>query len=73
MPARHDAGVRTSGDQIRLDTRGISATRTNFPTRSGTIFSDRYGTLNVGGTQAADAQARLDVWPRLLAFLASGL
>jgi dienelactone hydrolase len=50
---------------------GVGSPLPNRPTRSGVIFSDRYGALYIGGSQTADAQGRLDVWPRLLAFLAS--
>jgi dienelactone hydrolase len=40
----------------------------NVPTR--TTVASRYGVLNMGGSPGADAAARADSWPKLLAFLA---
>ncbi|HEY6032112.1 MAG TPA: acyl-CoA thioester hydrolase/BAAT C-terminal domain-containing protein, partial [Gaiellaceae bacterium] len=40
----------------------------NVPTRS--VVHSRYGTLDLGGTQQADALARAQEWPALLRFLA---
>ena len=33
------------------------------------VVDTRYGRLNLGGTRAADAHARADLWPKLLRFL----
>ena len=49
----------------------VGATLPNLATSSGFVTSPRYGRLNVGGNQEGDALARLDAWPRLLAFLAA--
>ena len=34
-----------------------------------TVVTSRYGLLDLGGTRAADAAAKADAWPKLLAFL----
>jgi dienelactone hydrolase len=46
----------------------VGAMVPNVPTT--TSASSRYGRLQYGGSPAADAAARADSWPRLLAFLA---
>jgi dienelactone hydrolase len=47
---------------------GIGFAVPNVPVE--TRFESRYGTLYLGGSAAADARARADLWPKLLRFLA---
>jgi hypothetical protein len=46
----------------------VGALVPNLP-ESDTVVTSRYGVLNLGGTRAADAAAKEDAWPKLLAFL----
>jgi dienelactone hydrolase len=46
----------------------VGALVPNLP-ESDTVVTSRYGLLNLGGTRAADAAAKADAWPKLLAFL----
>lgn len=49
---------------------GAGAIVPNLPTAP--TINSRYGFLFLGGTPAADAAARADSWPKLLAFLGQG-
>jgi dienelactone hydrolase len=46
----------------------VGALVPNLP-ESDTMITSRYGLLNLGGTRAANAAAKADAWPKLLAFL----
>jgi dienelactone hydrolase len=61
---KHDATVL---DYPRAG-HGVGAIVPNLPTHP--IVNSRYGTLDLGGTPAADETARENSWPKLLNFLA---